>query len=31
MVVTALLPFVLTVGNDVFLSQICIYAVIALR
>jgi ABC-type branched-subunit amino acid transport system permease subunit len=29
-VVVALLPFVLSVGNDVLLSQICIYAVIAL-
>jgi ABC-type branched-subunit amino acid transport system permease subunit len=29
-VVTALLPLVLSVGNDVLLSQICIYSVIAL-
>jgi ABC-type branched-subunit amino acid transport system permease subunit len=29
-VVAALLPFVLSVGNDVLFSQICIYAVVAL-
>jgi ABC-type branched-subunit amino acid transport system permease subunit len=28
--VAALLPFVLSVGNDVLMSQICIYAVVAL-